>query len=287
MNKEFFYAVRIGRAPGIYTSWTECLSQVHQYPGAVFRKFKKREAAEAFLTGKHGASAAFPDTHRAAPARIGSRGSSGTFPATSQAAEADSSDGASAAPVPAAFVENLREAVYSLFLSQGKEVPAELLKLLSDAEALEASFSEALRLSGGSAFSFTDGSYHSGTQTFGYGTLLIRTDGSVRADMSCGRDPSLAEMRNVSGEIYGSMQAVWEALRQKLPDLTIFYDYLGIECWANHSWKTNKEGTRHYADFIDKARKEIKIFFVKVPAHSGVFFNEIVDRLAKAAAGNL
>lgn len=287
MNKGSFYAVRIGRVPGIYTSWEECLTQVHQYPGAVYKKFKTAEEAEAFLAGKSGAAAAFSATPKTVSADIGSDGTSGAVPDAKQTEKALLPAGTSVEAVPDAFVENLREAVLSLFLSQEKEPPKELLKLLADTETLETSFSEALLLSRGSAFSFTDGSYQSVTRSFGYGTLLIRSDGSVRADMSSGRDPSLAEMRNVSGEIHGSIRAVQEALRQKLPRLTIFYDYLGIECWANHSWKTKKEGTRHYADFIDKARQEIEIFFVKVPAHSGVCFNEIADRLAKAAVGNL
>ncbi|OXH20987.1 ATP-dependent DNA helicase PIF1 [Cryptococcus neoformans] len=39
MPKPGFYAVRFGRRPGVYITWTECQQQVHMFPGAVFKKF--------------------------------------------------------------------------------------------------------------------------------------------------------------------------------------------------------------------------------------------------------
>ena len=44
-----YYAVKAGRTPGIYESWTECQAQTYQYKGAVFKSFKDKAAAEAFL----------------------------------------------------------------------------------------------------------------------------------------------------------------------------------------------------------------------------------------------
>lgn len=44
-----YYAVRIGREPGIYTDWFECCEQVMKYSGAVYAKFSSLEEAKAFL----------------------------------------------------------------------------------------------------------------------------------------------------------------------------------------------------------------------------------------------
>lgn len=44
-----YYAVRAGRAPGIYGSWTECKEQTAGYPGAIFKSFTDREAAEQYM----------------------------------------------------------------------------------------------------------------------------------------------------------------------------------------------------------------------------------------------
>ena len=92
-------------------------------------------------------------------------------------------------------------------------------------------------------------------------------------------------MRNVAGEIHGSMAAIQAAVDAGIASITIFYDYMGIEMWANGQWKTNKEGTRAYKAFIDQIRPRIEIRFQKVTAHTGVRFNELVDQLAKASVG--
>lgn len=44
-----FYAVRKGRATGIYTTWSQCQQQVTGYPGASFKSFPTREEAQRFL----------------------------------------------------------------------------------------------------------------------------------------------------------------------------------------------------------------------------------------------
>lgn len=46
-----FYAVKIGRNPGIYTTWDECKKQVDGYSGADFKSFADMSEAEAFICG--------------------------------------------------------------------------------------------------------------------------------------------------------------------------------------------------------------------------------------------
>ena len=47
----YYYAVKIGKNPGIYSSWAECEKQVKAYPNAKFKKWKTREEAEAYING--------------------------------------------------------------------------------------------------------------------------------------------------------------------------------------------------------------------------------------------
>ena len=49
---ETYYAVKIGRNPGIYLSWEDCKKQVHGFPGAIFKKWKTREDAENYMHGR-------------------------------------------------------------------------------------------------------------------------------------------------------------------------------------------------------------------------------------------
>ncbi len=44
-----YYAVRVGRNPGIYHTWDECQKQVNKYSGAQFKKFASENEAKAFL----------------------------------------------------------------------------------------------------------------------------------------------------------------------------------------------------------------------------------------------
>lgn len=49
---KFYYAVRVGKHPGIYGTWDECNAEVNGYPGAQFKKFKTEEEAKAFIQGE-------------------------------------------------------------------------------------------------------------------------------------------------------------------------------------------------------------------------------------------
>ena len=46
-----FYAVKVGKVPGIYTSWPECQKNVTGFSGAVYKSFSNRKDAEAFIGG--------------------------------------------------------------------------------------------------------------------------------------------------------------------------------------------------------------------------------------------
>ena len=76
-------------------------------------------------------------------------------------------------------------------------------------------------------------------------------------------------MRNVAGEILGAMAAVKLAVEKGLPELAIYYDYLGIEMWATGGWKRNKTGTILYYDYAAGAG-QIRVTFIRVKEHSGV-----------------
>ena len=49
-----FYAVRVGKKPGIYLTWDEAKVLVNGYPGAIYKSFKTREEAEEFMQGSGG-----------------------------------------------------------------------------------------------------------------------------------------------------------------------------------------------------------------------------------------
>lgn len=195
-----YYAVKIGKTPGIYLNWDDCRKMVDGYPGAVYKSFKTLTEAEVFLKAEENK-------------------------------------------------ENKNE-------NRPKE----------------------------KTYAFVDGSFREDTNEYGYGGFLIH-EGQKYILQGKGNDPDMASMRNVSGEVLGSMAAIQKALELGIDELTIYYDYMGIEMWATGAWKRNKPGTIAYFDYIQKVKALINLNFVKVKGHSGVDGNEEADHLAKESIG--
>ncbi len=52
MAKKKFYAVKVGKVPGIYSTWSECEEQVKGFPSASYKSFATMSEAENFMLDK-------------------------------------------------------------------------------------------------------------------------------------------------------------------------------------------------------------------------------------------
>lgn len=132
---------------------------------------------------------------------------------------------------------------------------------------------------------YVDGSYiPAKADSFAYGVVFLDENG-IQTASGASKDPDLATMRNVAGEIHGAAYAMQYALEKGYKKLCIYHDYEGIARWCLGDWKTNREGTRAYKAYYDSIKDRLEIHFVKVKGHSGDTYNEMADQLAKKALG--
>lgn len=138
-------------------------------------------------------------------------------------------------------------------------------------------------------YAFVDGSFNPSTGIYGYGGFVV-VNGVKNIIQGSGNNSDMSNMNNVAGEILGSKAAIEFALENNLSEITILYDYKGIECWTKQPgekdfWKANLSETIAYRDFVAQARQKMKINFLKVAAHTGIDGNEEADKLAKKSVG--
>ena len=133
---------------------------------------------------------------------------------------------------------------------------------------------------------YVDGSYDVRTGDYSYGMVVLLSDGTTyQTYRAFSHDNEASSMRNVTGEIEGAKAAIDYAILHGYKSLAIYYDYEGIEKWCTGEWRCNKEATKQYKEYYDKAIKSLVIHFIKVKGHSGDRYNEIADKLAKEALG--
>ncbi|WP_314989648.1 ribonuclease H family protein [uncultured Gemella sp.] len=131
-------------------------------------------------------------------------------------------------------------------------------------------------------YAYIDGSFDRVSGIYGSGVVIV--DGDKKHEYKhAGNREDYAQLHNVAGELEAAKFVMWYAVDKKIKEITLFYDYQGIEAWAIGDWKTNLPYTQDYVKFYNKVKMAVKVNFVKVKAHTGIELNEAVDKLAKEA----
>ena len=130
---------------------------------------------------------------------------------------------------------------------------------------------------------YVDGSFINGAT--GYGAVIL-ANGRVVEELSGPVDASEVNgTRQVAGELAAVKAALNWCLAHSVKEVSIYYDYFGIEKWATGQWKTNQPLTREYARFVTQC--PVRIHWHKVSSHSGNRWNDRADALAKQGAGSV
>ena len=129
----------------------------------------------------------------------------------------------------------------------------------------------------GSCFLQRDGSLR-----IGWGLLVKQNGEEVYRAKGNDIPPEATNHRNVAGEIFGILKALEWCQTQGIGEVTIYFDYQGLESWATGSWRAKLPFTQSYAQTVKESGMTIQ--WIKVKAHSGNAENDIVDQLAKEGA---
>ena len=131
-------------------------------------------------------------------------------------------------------------------------------------------------------YAYIDGSFDRVSGIYGSGVVIV--DGDEKYEYKhAGNREDYAQLHNVAGELEAAKFVMWYAVDKKIKEITLFYDYQGIEAWAVGDWQANLPYTQDYVKFYNKVKSVVKVNFIKVKAHTGVELNEVVDKLAKDA----
>ena len=183
-------------------------------------------------------------------------------------------------------VIGFKGAIYKSFKTREEAEQFILLNLNSSSGVKkDASLKEESFIADEGLTAYVDGSFSLEKKNYSYGMVCIENGEVVFTDNGIGTDKNAISLRNVSGEVNGAMKAVEYAIENNFNQITIVFDYQGIESWALGTWKRNNDITKNYNEFMQEKMKEIKINFKKVKGHSGDKFNDMADKLAKEALG--
>ena len=164
-------------------------------------------------------------------------------------------------------------------------------KTLAEAEAFmdnknTATFDASHKTDEGTVIAYVDGSFDKRTERYSFGAALIQNNVVIHTLSRVGDNPKYQGSWQIAGEVFGALHAIQWAVKNHFKKIIVHYDYIGIEKWALGEWKANKPVSQDYVAAFKKIAPQIDIEFIKVKAHSGVEFNELVDQLAKDAFKN-
>lgn len=126
---------------------------------------------------------------------------------------------------------------------------------------------------------YVDGSFRD--DHFGYSAVVVENGSIVKKLSGCSRE--LHGLRNVSGEIRAVEVALEYCKENEIEKVKIYYDYEGLRSWPLRLWKAKNSLTAGYRDFVVALSAEVTIEWVKIDSHTGDSYNEMADKLAKAA----
>lgn len=147
---------------------------------------------------------------------------------------------------------------------------------------------------------FVDGSYNSKNNKVGYAAILVRGFDKIDKNLVGGKiidsivgweydnEEVTENLKNVYGELRATLLLIEYLVKHYYHGINLYFDYWGIQKYANMEWATQSRFITEYIHKIREARAgdaALIINFIKVTSHTGCYWNEVVDGMAKNQCG--
>ena len=245
MSKKKYYAVKVGKTPGIYFTWDDCSAQVTGYKGAKFKSFSTIEEALEFVGDNHIKTTKKEDV---VTTKISSKKKTSTT---------------------------------AKVLKEGYDVKP--IRSTANVETYKSYIKPEEIMDNYEFIVFVDGSYDKGNKVFGSGVIVLNPkDNSHDAYYHAGYDKW--DQWNIVGELESVKLAINKAKELGKKNIAIYHDLKNIALWASGEWQAKNEYTQEYVRYMETMSKDLNICFVKVKAHSNEsIYNDLADEAAKGA----
>ncbi|XP_040920976.1 ribonuclease H1 isoform X2 [Toxotes jaculatrix] len=262
---KFFYAVKKGFKPGVYTSWDECKSQVDKFPSASFKKFASEKDAWAFVRGVK--PSVSPEVAKA------------------QSVESAVTLLPKRGPEPLEYIPLGKKRCHS-------EEVVSPPKRVKQSESSSSESTDRFTYMGDAVVVYTDGCCSNNGKhkaKAGIGVYWGHNHPLNVAERLQGRPT------NQRAEIQAACRALEQAKERNINKLVLYTDSMftinGVTKWVKN-WKLNgwrlKSGGQviNKEDFmkLDRLNTELEVIWMHIPGHVGYRGNEEADRLSREGA---
>ncbi|MFP3726376.1 ribonuclease H family protein [Priestia filamentosa] len=263
MARNKVYVVRKGRKTGVFTEWSECQEQISGYPSAEYRSFSPYNQKEInkYLNGKPVLGDKFYAVKRGR--RVG------VYQSWEECKQQ---------------IDGLENAVYKSFPTNTQAY--EYLGVRDKRELLQLEIEQTNFYDENSGFInvYVDGSYNQDFKVYSTAFVVIENGVVIhkKSDLMINKEVART-MGSMSGELAAAMRAINAVAKAGYKKVMIHHDNLSIRNLIEGTDEPRNEFHHQYITYVDNLKRKygIKIEFMKVKAHNGNKWNELVDTMAK------
>lgn len=126
---------------------------------------------------------------------------------------------------------------------------------------------------------YVDGSFRDGITSYAF--AMVENNSVVHSHSGVMTEKETAGTNQIAGELEAIIKGLEWCRENNYKEVKVCHDLINSQKWATGEFKANNDVTKRYVQFIKKCHIDIR--WKKIQAHTGVQFNEHVDRLASEA----